>query len=94
MAEDRELGHRRLEARGHELLLINETLPEAGGTRVPCEGEVGLQAHLSGVGPAAEGQGRRNLAGIAVGSAEAGALEQHLKEHLSVESERSLWMAK
>ena len=57
---------------------------------IACKGEVGLEAHLAGVGAAADGEGRGNLAGVVVGSREAGALEENLEEDLGVESEWGL----
>ena len=90
VAEDCELSHRGLERRGHERLLVDEALPEARSALVAGEGEVGLETHLTGVGAAAEGEWRGDLAGVVGGSGEADTLQQDLEEDLGVEGERGL----
>ena len=90
MAEDRELRHRSLEAVSHEVLLIDETLPEAGRALVTGEGEVGLETHLAGVAAVGNRERGGDLTGVVVRSGEADALEQDLEEDLSVKREGSL----
>jgi hypothetical protein len=90
VAEDSELGHSGLEAGGHECLLVDEALPEARSARVARECKVGLETHLASVGAAGQRKRRRNLASVVSCSGEAGALEQHFKEHLGVEGEGGL----
>ena len=91
VSEHGELGDGRPEAVGHELLLVDEALPEAGRARVAREGEVGLETHLAGVVAAALRERRGDLADVVSGSGESFALEKDLEEDLGVESEGSLW---
>ena len=90
VAEHGELGHGRLERLGHELLLVDEALPEARRARVARELKVGLETHLASVGAVGGRERGGNLAGVVVRSGEADALEEHLEEDLSVEDERRL----
>ena len=90
LSEDSELSHGGLEARNHEVLLVDEALPEASSARVAGESEIGLEAHLAGISTTAEGKRRRDLAGVVVQTGESLALEQNLKEHLRIESEGGL----
>lgn len=90
VAEDGELVEGGPEAVGHELLLVDEALPEAGGALVAGQDEVGLETELAGVGARARGQGRGDLTGVVFGAGEEGALEQDLEEDLGVEGERGL----
>lgn len=90
VAEDGQLGHRGLEAVRHELLLVDESLPEACSALVASKGEVGLETHLAGVVAAALGERRGHFTGVVVASGEPGALEQDFEEDLSVERERGL----
>ena len=90
VSEHGELGDGGLEAVGHELLLVDEALPEAGRARVAREGEVGLETHLAGVVAAALRERRGDLADVVSGSGESFALEEDLEEDLGVESEWSL----
>ncbi len=90
VAEHGEFRHRGFEGRGHELLFVDEALPGTGGALVACEGEVGLETHLAGVGAAGEGQGRCDFAHVVACSGETGAFEQDLEEDLGVEGERCL----
>ena len=90
VSEHGELGDRRLEAGGHELLLVDEALPEASSARVTGEGEVGLETHLAGVVAAALGQRRRDLAAVVGRSWKTDTLEHDLEEDLGVEREGGL----
>ena len=90
MTKDRELGHCGLKALRHELLLVHEALPEAGGAAVAGEREVGLQTHLAGVGAVGQRQRRRDLADVVVGAWEPDTLEKSLKEELGIEGEGRL----
>lgn len=90
VAENGELGERGLEARRHELLLVDEALPEACRARVMGERKVGLETHLARIVAAVLRKRGRNLAGVVVASREADTLEQDLEEDLGVEHERRL----
>ena len=90
VAEDSKLRHGSLEARRHELLLVDEALPEARSALIAGEGEVGLETHLTSVGAAAEGEWGGDLAGVVASSGETGTLQQDLEEDLGVEGEWSL----
>jgi hypothetical protein len=90
VAEHGELGHRRLEAVRHQLLLVDEALPDARRARVARERKVGLEAQLARVGALGERERRHDLAGVVARPREAGALEQHLEEDLGVHHERRL----
>ena len=90
LAEHGELRHRGLERLRHELLLVDEALPEARRARVVREAEVGLEAELADVRAVPDGEGRGDFARVVVAPGEADALEQSLKEELGVEGEGSL----
>ena len=90
MPEDSELGEGCFEARGHELLLVDEALPEAGCALIAGKDEVGLETELASVGTLALEEGRGDFSSVVEGSGEASTLEQDLEEDLSVESEGSL----
>lgn len=90
VSEDGELGHGSLEARGHELLLVDEALPEASRALVAGESEVGLETQLARVSALCQWKWGQDFAEVTLGSGDANTLKQHLQEHLSVESERSL----
>ena len=90
VAEDGELSHGKTEGLGHELLLVDEALPEASSALVASEGKVRLETELADISAVGEGERGRDLAGIVASSGEALTLEQDLEENLSVESERSL----
>lgn len=90
MAEESELVDGGTEALGHELLLVDEALPEAGSAGVAGEDEVGLQAHFADVCAAADGEGGRHFTSVVIGSGEADTREQSLQEELGVECEGSL----
>ena len=89
-AEDGELSECSLEACGHELLLVDEALPEASSAFVAGKDEVGLETELASVGTLALEEGRGDFSSVVEGSGEASTLEQDLEEDLSVESEGSL----
>lgn len=90
VSEDGQLGHGRLEARSHELLLVDEALPEASSAIVAGQSKVGLQTELAGVGALGQREWGQDLTEVALSSGDTYTLEQHFKEHLSVEDERSL----
>lgn len=90
VAKDSKLSNSGLEAVDHEVLLVNESLPEACSALVASEGEVGLEAQLASVVAASEWQRRSHFTGVVLGSRESLALEQNLEEHLAVESEGRL----
>ena len=91
MPEHGELRHRGLERLRHELLLVDEALPEARGARVVRKAEVGLEAELADVRAVPDGEGRGDLARVVVSPGEADALEQDLEEDLGVEGEGGLF---
>ena len=90
VAEDGELRHRSLEGLSHEFLLVDKALPEASSARVVGEAKVGLETEFANIGAVGDRERRGHLAGVVVQSGEANALEQDLKEDLSVEGEGRL----
>jgi hypothetical protein len=93
LAKEGELRHGSFKACHHELLLVDETLPEARGARVASQSKVGLQTEHAGVIPAlgdiTQRKRRSDFAGIVVGSGEANAFEKDLQEDTRVEGEGS-----
>lgn len=90
VAEDGQLRHRGLEAVRHELLLVDESLPDACSTRVAGQCEVRLEAQFTGVVAASEWQRGGHFTGVVGASGESSTLQQDLQEHLSVKRERGL----
>lgn len=78
VAEDRELGHRRIESLRHELPPVDEAMPEACRALVAREREVGLETHLACVAAAGERERRGDLADDVTRFREADTFERDL----------------